>query len=43
MKPTMLPRGMNGIGITAPMDVHFDENNIVQPDIIYIAEENFEL
>jgi len=26
--------------LLAPMDVHFDEKNIVQPDIIYIANEN---
>ncbi|QJD86948.1 Uma2 family endonuclease [Cohnella herbarum] len=24
----------------APLDVHFDEENIVQPDVIYIAKEN---
>lgn len=26
--------------ILAPMDVHFDEDNIVQPDVIYIARAN---
>jgi Uma2 family endonuclease len=26
--------------LLAPLDVHFDENNIVQPDVIYIANEN---
>lgn len=26
--------------ILAPMDVHFDEQNIAQPDLIYIANEN---
>jgi Uma2 family endonuclease len=26
--------------ILAPMDVHFDEHNIVQPDVIYIARAN---
>ncbi|WP_373229342.1 Uma2 family endonuclease [Cohnella sp.] len=29
-----------GIVLVAPMDVHFDENNIVQPDLIFIANEN---
>ncbi len=31
---------MNGEILLAPMDVHFDEDNIVQPDVIYIANEN---
>jgi Uma2 family endonuclease len=26
--------------LLAPLDVHFDEENIVQPDVIYIAKEN---
>jgi len=26
--------------LLAPMDVHFDEKNIFQPDVIYIANEN---
>jgi Uma2 family endonuclease len=26
--------------LLAPMDVHFDEENIVQPDVIYICKEN---
>jgi Uma2 family endonuclease len=34
---------LNGIVITAPMDVHLDDENIVQPDIIYIAETNFHI
>jgi Uma2 family endonuclease len=34
---------MNGLVVTAPMDVHFDEDNIVQPDIIYISETNFHI
>ncbi len=29
-----------GTLIVAPMDVHLDENNIVQPDLIYVANEN---
>jgi len=28
-----------GIVVTAPMDVHFDENNVFQPDIIFISKE----
>jgi Uma2 family endonuclease len=31
---------LDGEIILAPLDVHLDENNIVQPDIIYIANEN---
>ena len=27
----------------APLDVHFDEDNIVQPDLIYIARENMNI
>jgi Uma2 family endonuclease len=37
------PCHMNGIVITAPMDVHFDDENVVQPDLIYIAEESFHI
>ncbi|MFB9275957.1 Uma2 family endonuclease [Cohnella cellulosilytica] len=29
--------------LLAPMDVHFDENNIVQPDVIYIASERLDM
>lgn len=29
--------------ILAPMDVHFDENNILQPDIIYIRKDNLHI
>jgi Uma2 family endonuclease len=29
-----------GTIIVAPMDVHFDENNVVQPDLIYVTNEN---
>lgn len=32
-----------GIVIVAPMDVHLDENNTVQPDIIFIRNENFHI
>ncbi|TVY11985.1 Uma2 family endonuclease [Paenibacillus cremeus] len=31
---------LNGKIYLAPLDVHFDEDNIVQPDVIYIANEN---
>ncbi|MNC28334.1 hypothetical protein D3C75_765350 [compost metagenome] len=31
---------MDGEILLAPLDVHFDEENIVQPDVIYIANEN---
>lgn len=31
---------LDGEVILAPMDVHFDEENIVQPDLIYIANAN---
>ncbi len=30
----------NGIIIVAPMDVHMDEQNTVQPDLIFIRNEN---
>ncbi len=30
----------DGIILLAPMDVHFDEENILQPDILYIRGEN---
>jgi Uma2 family endonuclease len=29
-----------GIILYAPLDVHFDEDNVVQPDLIYITNEN---
>jgi len=29
--------------LLAPMDVHFDENNIVQPDVIYITRERLDI
>ncbi len=29
----------NGIIVVAPMDVHLDDNNILQPDVIFIANE----
>lgn len=32
-----------GETILAPMDVHFDEDNIVQPDVIYIARDNLDI
>ncbi|MCD9020667.1 Uma2 family endonuclease [Cohnella silvisoli] len=32
-----------GIVLVAPMDVHFDENNIVQPDLIFIANDNLHI
>jgi Uma2 family endonuclease len=32
---TLIP---NGVVLYAPMDVHFDEINVVQPDILWIAE-----
>ena len=28
-----------GFAVSAPMDVYFDDGNVFQPDIIYIAEE----
>jgi Uma2 family endonuclease len=31
---------LEGEIVCAPMDVHFDEDNIAEPDIIYIANEN---
>jgi Uma2 family endonuclease len=34
---------MNGLVVVAPMDVHLDDDNTVQPDIIYIAEANFQI
>ncbi|PRX61506.1 Uma2 family endonuclease [Cohnella sp. SGD-V74] len=30
----------DGVILLAPMDVHFDEENILQPDILYIRGEN---
>jgi Uma2 family endonuclease len=29
--------------LLAPMDVHFDADNVVQPDVIYIARENLSI
>jgi Uma2 family endonuclease len=34
---------LNGLVVVAPMDVHLDDDNTVQPDIIFIAESNFEI
>jgi hypothetical protein len=34
---------MNGLVLVSPMDVHFDEDNVVLSDIIYIAETNFHI
>lgn len=31
---------LEGEIILAPLDVHFDEENIVQPDLVYISREN---
>jgi Uma2 family endonuclease len=31
---------ITGTLVVAPMDVHLDENNIVQPDLIYVTNEN---
>ncbi|MFC5407220.1 Uma2 family endonuclease [Cohnella soli] len=33
----------DGITLYAPMDVHFDKDNILQPDILYIRRENKEI
>lgn len=30
----------HGTIVVAPMDVYFDDNNIVQPDLIYVSNEN---
>jgi Uma2 family endonuclease len=35
-------RNNNGFLVSAPMDVKFDEGNILQPDILYIAEDRVE-
>lgn len=35
--------GSAGIVITAPLDVHFDEENVVQPDLVYIANETMSI
>ncbi|MCK9905706.1 Uma2 family endonuclease, partial [Frankia sp. Cpl3] len=32
-----------GIILIAPMDVYLDEDNVVQPDVIYIAEERVQI
>jgi hypothetical protein len=34
---------MDGLVIIAPMDVHLDDDNTIQPDIIYIAETSFDI
>ncbi|WP_199616428.1 Uma2 family endonuclease [Paenibacillus alkalitolerans] len=31
---------LDGMIVVAPMDVHLDEQNIVQPDVIYVSNEN---
>jgi Uma2 family endonuclease len=31
----------SGIVVVAPMDVHLDDDNVVQPDLSYISEGNF--
>lgn len=33
----------DGIVVVAPMDVHFDEDNVVQPDVIFIANANLSI
>jgi Uma2 family endonuclease len=33
----------NGVVITSPIDVHLDENNVFQPDVIFIANENLHI
>ncbi|QQK78936.1 Uma2 family endonuclease [Salicibibacter cibi] len=33
----------NGIVVVAPMDVHLDEDNVLQPDVIYISNENMDI
>lgn len=35
--------GTKGVVLVAPMDVGFDEDNTVQPDVIYIANENLHI
>ena len=32
-----------GVAMYAPMDVYFDEGNVFQPDLLFIAEENLEI
>lgn len=34
---------MNGIIVIAPMDVHLDDDNIVQPDLIFITNESMHI
>ncbi|XID94487.1 Uma2 family endonuclease [Paenibacillaceae bacterium WGS1546] len=34
---------MDGEIMIAPLDVHFDEENILQPDLIYIAHNNLDI
>jgi Uma2 family endonuclease len=33
----------NGVVITSPIDVHLDENNVFQPDVIFISNENLHI
>lgn len=33
----------SGIVVVAPMDVHLDEQNTVQPDLVFIREENLQM
>jgi len=33
----------DGVVVVAPMDVHFDADNIVQPDVIYISNANLSI
>jgi len=33
----------DGLVLVAPMDVHFDEDNVVQPDIIFISNEKLSI
>ncbi|GIM44734.1 hypothetical protein DNHGIG_02830 [Collibacillus ludicampi] len=30
----------NGVLLTPPLDVYFDEGNLFQPDLIFITDEN---
>jgi Uma2 family endonuclease len=33
----------NGVVVVAPMDIHFDQENIVQPDVIFISNERLSI
>ncbi|QQK74800.1 Uma2 family endonuclease [Salicibibacter cibarius] len=33
----------NGIVVVAPMDVHLDKDNVLQPDVIFISNENMHI